>query len=185
MVSGALIVEHDVVAVRDAHEVVAAGRGEQDGQVLDVVLIGFHVVGVARVAPHGDARELAHEVVLQPGTDDLAAVVEVLRTDKADHRIDDEGRKPLGESVAAGLHRHLVRPEVSVGRQLRTLPRLEVHEVGPHTHPLVRRQVPGLGDHGPRDAEGLVALLGARDALKDQVGWRPMAHGIHLRGDVG
>ena len=95
--AGGLVVEHHVVAVGDAHEVVAPGGGEEDGQVLDVVLVGLHVVGVAGVAAHGDAGELAHEVVLQARPDDLLGVVKILRPDEAHHRIDQEGGEPLAK----------------------------------------------------------------------------------------
>ena len=53
-----------------------AGRSAQ--QVVHVVLVGFGVVGVADVAAHGQAQQLAAEVVFQRGAGDLLAVVQVL-----------------------------------------------------------------------------------------------------------
>jgi hypothetical protein len=80
-----LVVEHHVVAHGDAHEVVHPGRGEEHLEVLHVVLIALGVVGVAGVAAHGDAGELAHEVILEARAGDLLAVVEVLGPDEAHH----------------------------------------------------------------------------------------------------
>src|SRR5699024_9419725 len=99
-----LVVEHHIVAGWHPQDVVDPGGGQQQREVLDVVLVGHHVVGVAAVAAHGDAGELAHEVVLQPRPDHLAAVVEVLRADEAHHRVHHEGVEGLGEAVAPGLH---------------------------------------------------------------------------------
>ena len=74
-----LVVEHDVVGAGDAHEVVAAGDGQERQQVVHVVLVGLGVVGVADVAAHRHAEQLAAEVVFEAGADDLLAVVQVLR----------------------------------------------------------------------------------------------------------
>jgi len=103
--------------VGDSHEVVAARSRQQDGELFNVVLVGLHVVRVAGIAAHGDAGELAHEVVLQPGTHHLPRVIEVLRADEADDGVDEEGRKMPREAVAAGLHRHLITAVVRVRRQ--------------------------------------------------------------------
>jgi len=40
-------------------------------------LIGFRMVCVADIATHGQAKELAHEVIFQAGADDLAFIVKV------------------------------------------------------------------------------------------------------------
>ncbi len=79
VVAGGLVVEHHVVPVGYAHEIVAARRRQQHRQVFVVVLVGPHVVGIAAVAAHGQAVELAHEVVLQARADELAVVVQVFR----------------------------------------------------------------------------------------------------------
>ena len=185
MEAGGLVVEHHVVAVGDAHEVVAPGGGEEDGQILDVVLVGLHVVGVAGVAPHGDAGELAHEVILQAGPDHLLGVVQVLGADEAHHRVHQEGLEPLGKAVAPGLHHHLVGAVVGLGGQLGALAGLEVHDVGAGGVPLPKGQLPGLLDQLAVQAEGLVSLLGAGDGLEDQVAGGPLAHRLHLGGHVG
>jgi hypothetical protein len=88
---GALVVEHDVVSPGHADDEVDAGHPQQGQQGVHVVLVGLGVVGVADVAAHGQAQQLAAEVVLQPGADDLLAVVEVFRPDEADHRVHQQG----------------------------------------------------------------------------------------------
>ena len=54
----ALVVQHDVVRARHAHDVVASGRAQQGQQRVHVVLIGFRVIGVADVAAHRQAHSL-------------------------------------------------------------------------------------------------------------------------------
>ena len=83
-----MIREHRVVAHRHAHEIIAAGGGEHDRQVLDGVLVGAGVIGVAGIAAHRDAGQLAHEVIFEPGALDLARIVQIFRTDEANDRVD-------------------------------------------------------------------------------------------------
>ena len=185
MEAGGLVVEHHVVPVGDAHKVVAPGGGEEDGQILDVVLVGLHMVGVARVAPHGDAGELAHEVVLQARADDLLGIVEVFRADEAHHRVHQEGLVPLGEAVAPGLHDHLVGPVMRLAGEFAALPGLKVHHVGAGGVALPEGELAGLLNHAAGEAEGLVALLAAGNGLEDEVAGRALAHGLHLGGHMG
>jgi hypothetical protein len=86
----ALVVEHHVVGAGNAHDEVDAGRAQQHEQRVHVVLVGLGVVGVADVAAHRHAEQLAAEVVFEPGADDLLAVVQVFRADEADHRVDQQ-----------------------------------------------------------------------------------------------
>ena len=100
---GALVVEHDVVGAGHAHDVVDAGGAEQGEQRVHVVLIGFGVVGVADVAAHGQAEQLAAEVIFEAGAEDLLAVVEVFGADEADDGVDEHGVEVAGDGVGAGL----------------------------------------------------------------------------------
>ena len=112
----ALVVQHHVVRARHAHDVVHAGHAEQRQQRVHVVLVGLGVVGVADVAAHRQAEQLAAEVVLQPGADDLLAVVEVLGADEADDGVDQQRpvapRDRVGARLAwsAGRRRGAPRP---------------------------------------------------------------------------
>ena len=90
---------------------------EQREQRVHVVLIGLGVVGVADVAAHGQAEELAAEVVFQAGADDLLAVVEILGADEADHGVDEQRLEMAGNGVGAGLAGLLVDAVVGVGRE--------------------------------------------------------------------
>ena len=86
--AGGLIVQHNVVPVGDAHKVVTAGNGEKGSKIFDGVLVGFHMVGVTAVATHGNTRQFAHKMVLQTGSCHLPGIVEILRSNEANHRID-------------------------------------------------------------------------------------------------
>ena len=129
VVAGGLVIEHHIIRTRDAHEVVAPGRRQEQEEVIGRVLVGRRVVGVADVHAHGEAQQLAHEVVLQPGADDLPLVVQVLRPDEADDAVDQERVERPGHAVGPGLERELVDALMGAGRQGTPLPRLEVHRL--------------------------------------------------------
>ena len=171
--------------MRNAHEVVAPGQGQQACQVLNVVLVRLHVVGIAAVTAHGDPGELAHEMILQTRPGDLTGIVQILRSDKAHHGIDKEGLEPLGKAIAPGLHGHLVGAEVGIGGQLRPLARLEIHDIGALRRTLAQQQLPGLLQCGRGEAEGRVALFASGNGLENQVAGGPRPHRLHLGGDVG
>ena len=142
------------------------------------------MVGIAGVAAHGDAGQLAHKVVLQTGADDLFGVVEIFRPDEAHDGVDQERLIPLGKAVAPGLHGHLVRPIVGLGGQLGALAGLEIHDVGAGGGAVFQGQLTGLLQKRAGDAEGLVALLGPGDGLENQVRRRALTDGLHLGGHM-
>jgi hypothetical protein len=78
------VAEHHVVTAGDGDDERAAGDSQQGQQVVEVVLDGLGVVGMADVHRHRQAQQLAAEVVLQAGAEDLLAVVQVLGPDEAD-----------------------------------------------------------------------------------------------------
>ena len=124
-------------------------------------------------------------MILQPRPGHLPGVVQILGADKAHHRVDQKWRKPLGKAIAPRLHGHLVGVKMGVGAELRALPRLEVHHVGSLGGALLQKQLPGFLQRRGGEAEGLVALLAARDGLEDQVAGRPRPDGLDLRRHVG
>ena len=69
-------------------------------------------------------------MVLQPGTDDFLAVVEIFRADEADDRIDEQGRITARDRIGARLHGLLIDAVVRARRQRRALAGLEIHEIG-------------------------------------------------------
>ena len=165
----------------NAHKIVAACHGQQGGKIFNIVLICLHVVCIAAIAAHGDARELAHEVILQACSCHLAGIVEILGADETHHRIDQEGRKPLGKAVAPCLHGHLVGAMVGLAGQLRTLPGLKIHHIRPFRRALTEQQVLRLRQGGSIEAEGRIALFRACDGLEDQIAGRTRTHRLHLR----
>ena len=70
-----LVIQHDIVAHRQGDDEIDPGDGQQEHQVLVGILVGVGVVRVAAVAAHGQAVQLAHEMVFKPGPDDLLMVV--------------------------------------------------------------------------------------------------------------
>ena len=114
---GALIVEHDVVGARHAHDIGAAGDAEQRQQLVHVVLVGVGMVGVADVDTHRQAEQLAAEMILEAGADDLLAVEEIFRTDETDDRVDEQRLEVPRDGVGARLHRLLVDAVMGVRRQ--------------------------------------------------------------------
>ena len=101
---GALVVEHHVVRAGHAHHEVHAGHGQQRQQRIHVVLIGLGVIGVANVAAHGQAEQLAAEMIFEAGANDLLAVEEILRADET-----DDCSSPAAVENAAPPHRRALR----------------------------------------------------------------------------
>ena len=61
----ALIVQHDIVGAGNRDDEGDARRAQQRQQRIHVVLVGFGMIGVADVAAHRQAEQLAAEMVLQ------------------------------------------------------------------------------------------------------------------------
>ncbi len=136
-----------VIAHGHAHEVVAAGSGQHDGQVFDGVLVGAGMVGVAGVAAHRDAGQLAHEMVFQTGALDLAGIVEIFWADKADDGVDLVGIIAFRQAVVAGFEGQLVPAVVRVGGERRSLAGFKVHEGWPGREAVLLRQRVGFVEH--------------------------------------
>src|SRR6516162_1790353 len=166
----ALIAEHDVVGAGHAHHEVDAGCGEQGEQRIHVVLVGLGVIGVADVAAHGQAEELAAEMILEPGADDLLAVVEMFRPDEAHDGVDEERRERARHRVGAGLERLLVDAVVRAGGERAALPGLEIHHVVADGAAVKRQRGRArLGEEREVDAEAPVGGLAPRDRLEHEV----------------
>ena len=132
---GALVVEHDVVCAGYAHDVVDASGAEHGEEGVHVVLVGFGVVGVADVAAHGQAEELAAEMVFESGAENLFAIEEILGADEADDGVNQHWVEVAGYGVGAGLEGLLVYAlsigsAVGVGAEAAALAGFEVHDVG-------------------------------------------------------
>ena len=82
---------------------------EQD---IHIVLVGLGVVGIADVAAHRHAHQLAAEMVLEAGADDLLAVI--LGADEADDGIDQQRLELARDRVGARLQSLLVDVVVGV-----------------------------------------------------------------------
>ncbi len=186
MEGGGLVVEHHVVRPRDAHDEIDARRAQQGQQHVHVVLVRFGMVGVADVAAHGHAEQLAAEVILQAGADDLLAVVEVLGADEADHGVHQQRPEFARHGVGAHLAGLLIDAMVGACRKSTALPRLEIHEVVAQGAAALRqpRFVTFLQQR-QADAKALVGALGPGDGLEHQIHGRAAFDGGDAGSDVG
>ena len=144
------------------------------------------MVGVADVASQRHPQQLAAEVVLQAGADDLLAVIKVFGADEADDGVGQQRLERARDAIGAGLAGLLVHAVVGAGGKRAALAGLEVHDVvaqGPA--PKRQRSRAGLGEQGQVDAEAAIGLLGASDRLEDQVHRRSLRDHRQRVGDVG
>ena len=186
MERGALVIEHDIVRPGHADQEGEPGGAQQGQQGVHIILIRFRVVGIADVAADRQAHQLAAEVIFQPSANNLLAVVEILRTDKADHRIDQQRFKVAGDGVGPRLAGLLVDAVVGVGRQAAPLAGLKIHHiVAEGTAPEAQGRLAGLLQHGKIDAEAAVGRFGSRHRLKHQIHRRAALNQLQRIGDVG
>ncbi len=181
----ALVVQHDVVGAGHAHDVVHACGAEQSQQGIHVILIGLGVVGVADVAAHGQAEQFAAEVVFEAGAHDLLAVVQILGSDEADHRVHQHGLEVARDGVGAGLAGLLVDAVMGVGGERAALAGFEVHDVVAEVAALqFAGGLMGFVEQREIHAERCVGGFGAGDRLEDEIDGRAVPHRFHLGGDV-
>jgi hypothetical protein len=187
----ALVSEHDVIGAGNRDDERDAGRGEQHQQAVHVVLVGLGMVGIADVHTHRQAEQLAAEVILESGPDDLLAVVQVLRPDEADHGVHQQRLELPGDAVGAGfesllVHGLTVDTQMGTGRECRPLTSFEVHDVIADGAPTqIQRRGTSLGQHVQLHPERGVAALGAGDRLEHQVDRRALPDQVQRRRDVG
>ncbi len=189
MKAGGLVVEHHVVGTRNAHEIIAAGGGEQKHQVVGGVLIGDGVIGVADVAAHRESQQFPHEVIFQAGANDLALVVEIFRADEADNGVDEERIERTGNAIGARFQRQLVDAVMRVGGERASLPRFEIHHVvaapGHIARPvMIQNTLAAFPQHREINAEALVRCLRAGDGLEQQIDRRAVIQTRQLGGDM-
>src|SRR5882762_10653716 len=160
---GGLIIQHHVVGPGHPHDEGHAGSGEQRQQIVHVVLVGLGMVGVTDVHAERQAKQLAAEMVLEPGADDLLAVIEIFRADEADHAVDQQRIESARNGVGARLAGLLVDAVMGVGRKRRALPGFEIHDVvADRTAPQRQSRLMGLPQKSEIDAKTPVGSLRAR-----------------------
>ena len=111
-------------------------------QIVHIVLVGLGVVGVADVDAERQAKQLAAEMILEPGADDLLAVIKIFRADKADHAVDQERIERPRHRIGPRLAGLLIDIVIGIGGQRRALAGLEIHHIVTD-RPAAQRQ-PGL-----------------------------------------
>ena len=87
------------------------------------------MVGIADVAADRQPHQLAAEVILQTGADDLLTVVEIFRADKTDHRIDQQRIKMAGNGIGARFAGLLIDAVMRIGGEGASLAGFEIHHV--------------------------------------------------------
>src|SRR6266852_9024284 len=174
MVAGGLIVQHYIIGTGDSHEVVASRRRQQQEEIIGRVLVSSRVVGVTDIAAHRQTEELTHEVVFQPGTNDLTFVVQVFRTDKADHTVHQKGLEYARYPVRPRFQSQLIDSIVSFRREGAPLTGFEIHQIVPLPGPITSAVMfedllPALLQHRESNAKAAIGSFRASNRLKEQV----------------
>src|SRR5882724_2204668 len=89
------------------------------------------MVCVADIATHRQTQQLTHEMILKPGADDLALVVQILRPNESDDAVYEERVESSGDSVRPCFERELIDSMMRLSGQGAALACLEVHHVIP------------------------------------------------------
>src|SRR6185437_13489680 len=111
----------------------------------------------------------AAEVILEPGADDFLAVIEIFRTDEADHAVDEQRMIDPRHRIGTRLKGLLVDAVMGIGRQRRALPGLEIHHVV--ADGAARQRTPGVmrfAEQRKVDAKAAIGGLRTGDRLKYQ-----------------
>jgi hypothetical protein len=74
MERGCLIVQHDVICSRDAHDESYSCIGKQRHQNVHIILICLSMVGVTHIATQWDAKQLSTEMILKSCPDNLFSI---------------------------------------------------------------------------------------------------------------
>ena len=186
MITGTLVHQHTVIAFRNPHNVVAACRHQKRCQVFNIVLVRLHMVGIACVAAHRNTGQFTHKMVFQTCAGNLFGVVEIFRSDEANHRIHQERIVFLCKSIASCFHGYLVPAVMSFGRKFRTLSCLEIHNVGACAGGFSHHQIMGLVQHSCGQTKGFISLLRTCDRLEHQINGRMhFTNSLHLGGHMG
>src|ERR1700730_17103629 len=128
------------------------------------------MVGVTDVDAKRQAEQLAAEMVLEPGANDFLAVIEIFRTDEADHAVDQKRIERAGDGIGARFAGLLVDAVMGVGRERRALPGLEIHDIAAdRTAPQRQSRLMRLLKQLEINAKTPVGFLRARDRLKYQI----------------
>ena len=133
MIAGGLIVQHDIIRARNAHEVVASSRRKQQQQIIGRILVGLRVVGVTDIATHRQAQQLSHKVIFQPGSNDLSFIVQIFRPDKANDAVYQKRLEYTRNPIRPCFQCELVDAMMGFRRKRASLPRFKVHQI--FTHP--------------------------------------------------
>lgn len=190
MVREALVIQHDIVGPRNGNDKVHPCIRQTVQQKIHVILVGLGMVGVTDITAHRHAQKLAAEMVLKPRTDDLLAVVEILRSDKAHDGVHQQTVKGAGNRIGTYFHGLLVDAMVTVRRQGRALPRLKIHRVLAHRAASERTGgVLSLAQDRQRDAKACICRLRPRNGLKHQIDRRTkvdrLNRGRHMAKHAG
>src|SRR5262249_17106010 len=129
------------------------------------------MVRVADIASHGQSQQLAHEVVFEPGADDLPFVVKIFRPDEAHDAVDQKGMECRRDRVGAGLKCQLINSVMCVRGKSAALSGFEVHGIVPDpshiaTAVVIENSFPTLAQHRESDSETTIGGFGSSHGLK-------------------
>ena len=144
------------------------------------------MIGVTDITPHGQAQQLATEMIFQAGPGNLLAVKQVFGADESNHRVHQKRLEFAGHGVRPGFTGLLVHTVMGISGQRTALAGLEIHHIVAHGASVQReRRIPGLGQSCQIKSEAAVSRLGTADGLEYQIHRRLLFDGFQGVGNMG
>ena len=189
VIAGGLVIQHHVVGTGNAHEVIAPRSRQKQEQVIGGILVGSGVIGVADITTHGQSKQFTHEMVFEPGTDDLSLVVQIFRPDETNDAVDEKRLEGAGDAVSSSFECQLINSMVRFGGESTALASFEVHRVVPNPADIALAMMfldlfVTLSQHVQRDSKAAVGRLRTCDGLEEKVDRRIALHGGQLGADM-
>ena len=190
MIAGGLVVQHHVVRTGNAHEIVAARRSQKQQQIVGRILIGGGVICVADIATHRQTEQLAHEMIFEPGADNLPLVVQIFRADEADNAVDQERIERSRHPICPRFQRQLIDCRDELPRKARCPGRFRntsrccLPSATSRCAMMLQHPFAAFAQHGQSDSEAAIRRFGAGDGLEKQIDRRAAIHRGELSGDM-
>src|ERR1700734_2736415 len=87
------------------------------------------MIGITNITAHWQTEELTHKVIFEAGANNLAFVVEVLRSDETHDAVYEEWIEASSDAIGARFQRQLVHSVVGLCGERAALTGFEIHDV--------------------------------------------------------
>ena len=159
MITGGLIHQHDIIGLRKPHEIVTAGVCQQHQQSFTVILIHRHMVGIADITAHRKPMKMTTEDIFQSCPDQLFGIIDIFRSHKTHHSIDQKWLIVACQTVTAAFHCLLICVIVSRRRELRSLTSFKIHHIRSLGGTVFQEHLPGFRKHFQSDAKCIAGFF--------------------------